>query len=161
MTDLIHTHKKVTREDIKHAFRAVTGALYVDKGPLSARKIVHDFVIPQLAGRDLHELIKLQHPKFMLRAILKGQRQLPPVTRLIKESGRLTHFPSFVVGVYSGGKLLAEGCGTSLKRAEKEAVIAALHKHFQTELANTPLPSDRDDEFKIQFMSQNEGKENT
>ena len=137
------------------ALQAVVGALYVDKGASAAKRVVNDFIITQLAGQDFGELIKLQHPKFMLRAVLRSQGKPPPVSRLMRESGRLTHFPSFVVGVYSGEKLLAEGCGTSLKRAEREAVTAALQKHFQTELSQAPLPSDHEDfrgEFEVKFM---------
>ncbi len=147
--DLIQTRYKLNNPSkayvIARAFCAVIAAVYTDVGPQAARKVIHDFVLPQLAGQDLHELIKLQHPKFMLKSILRGQGQRPPSSRLLRESGRLTHFPSFVVGVYSGESLLAEGCGTSLKRAEKEAVLAALHNRFQTEVASSPLPSDNED----------------
>jgi len=146
ITNLIRCNHKL-RDDsmIGRAFCAVVGALYVDNSPKDARKVVHDFLLPQLAGKDFHELIKFQHPKFMLRIILKQQGKPAPITRLLKETGRLTHFPSFVVGVYSGEKLLAEGCGTSLKRAEKEATTAALIKHFQVEMSTISLPSDHEE----------------
>ncbi len=146
VVDLIRTRYKLKDPSKAYvsarAFRAVIGAAYTDVGPQAARKLVHDFVVAQLAGQDMHELIKLRHPKFMLSSILKSQGQPPPTSRLLRESGRLTHFPSFVVGVYSGERLLAEGCGTSLKRAEREAAMTALHSHFQTEVVQAPLPSD-------------------
>lgn len=130
---------------VTNAFCAVIGVLYEKQGGKSARLFVHDFVISQLASKDLSELIKLQHPRFMLSAILRSKGQSRLVSRLIKESGRATHFPSFVVGVYSGDQLLGEGCGTSLKRAEREAMVTALQTHFQTELSTAPLPSDHED----------------
>ncbi len=127
-------------------FCAVVGSIFKDLGPKSARKMVHDFVVSQLAGKDLDELIKLQHPHIMLCSILASQGRPKPIARLISESGRTTHFPSFVVGVYSDGDLLGEGTGTSLKRAEKEAMITSLRSHFQKELLSTPLPSDLEEE---------------
>lgn len=130
---------------ITNTFCAVIGALCRDKGGKSARTFIHSFIIAQLAGKDLHDLIKLQHPRFMLYAILKSQGLPKPESRLLRETGRATHFPSFVVGVYSGETLLGEGCGTSLKRAEWEAMVAALQKRFQKELSQSPLPSDHDD----------------
>ena len=166
--DLIRTKYKPSDTSGGHIITsslcAIIGALYIDKSPQAARTLVHDFVLTQLAGQDMHEIIKLRHPKFMLSAILKGQGQQLPRARLLRESGRLTHFPSFVVGVYSGEKLLAEGCGTSLKRAEKEAVLAALHKHFQTELRKVPLPSDHEDfleEGQLNLFSKLEEEQST
>ena len=38
--------------------------------------------------------------------------------RLLKETGRLSNSPVFVVGVYSGIEQLGEGFGSSLKMAE-------------------------------------------
>ena len=80
-----------------------------------------------------------------------GWFSMSPLARLhhdimsIVETGRLTHFSSFVVGVCSGDKLLAEGCGISLKRVEKEATTAALIKHFQVEMSTISLPSDHEE----------------
>ena len=146
VTALIRTRKLLTEpKRISHAFCAVIGALCRDIGGKAARRFVHDFIITQLAGKDLHELIKLQHPRFMLHAILKSQKLPKPESRLIKETGRATHFPSFVVGVYSEQTLLGEGCGTSLKRAEREAMLAALRTRFQKEMSEFPLPSDHDE----------------
>ena len=167
ITDLIRCRYPLDQPQHSHIIQrvlfAVEGALYVDVGSQAARKLVHDNVLPQLAGKDLHDIIKLQHPKFMLRAILSSQRQPAATCRLLRESGRLTHFPSFVVGVYSGDRLLAEGCGTSLKRAEKEAVVAALMKHFLVEVSRAPLPSDHEDfvrEHAVQF-SEEKSEENS
>ena len=159
VSQLIQTRKLLSEPSnsyvVTNAFYAVVGVLYEHQGGWSARSFVHDFVISQLATKDLSDIIKLQHPRFMLYAILKSKGQAKPVSRLIGESGRTTHFPSFVVGVYSGEKLLGEGCGTSIKRAEREAMMAALQTHFQTELSSCPLPSDHDDfipEEKLQLL---------
>lgn len=130
---------------LARALRAVIGVVYTDVGPKSTRKVVRDFVVSQLEGRDLNELIKLQHPKFMLCSILRGLGQPPPTAKLVQESVRNTLFPSYVVAVYSGDSLLAEGCGTSLKKAEKDAVLAALRDRYPAEVARAPHPSDCED----------------
>lgn len=41
---------------------------------------------------------------------------IPP--RLLKETGRFSNSPIFVVGIYSGADKLGEGFGNSLKMAE-------------------------------------------
>ena len=149
ITQLIQTTKILSDPSnvriIRNAFYAVIGLLYENQGGKAARSFVHNFIISQLANKDISELIKLQHPRFLLHGVLKSKGKPRPISRLIKESGRATHFPSFVVGVYSGVELLGEGCGTSLKRAEREAMLAALRTHFQRELANVVLPSDDQD----------------
>ena len=59
------------------SFNAVLGALHVDLGPVAARHLIHDLVIPQLKGLDLGEVIKFEHTKFMLSTVLESQRSPP------------------------------------------------------------------------------------
>lgn len=154
VSDLIKTRSKFSSSPcmqvISHSFCAVIGAIYQDQGPKSAKKLLHELVIAQLAGKDLEEVVKLQHPRFMLNAILTSQRRPKAVSRLIGESGRATHFPSFVVGIFSGETCWGEGTGTSLRRAEQEAMLTSLRTHFQKELSACPLPSD-DEEFATEW----------
>lgn len=121
---------------------AVFGAVQIDQGLEAARSLANQFILPQLKDADLRELIKLQHPKFMLRILLKAQNKSPPVARILKETGRFTHFPTFVIGVYSGMELLGEGAGTSLRRAQDEAASTALRKHFMKEINASPFPTE-------------------
>ena len=139
---------------ISQAFCAVVGALVQDQGQVAAKRLVHDLVLSQLSTMDLQEVVKLEHPRFMLNTILAGQGRPKPVSRLVSESGRATHFPSFVVGVFSGDNCLGEGTGTSLRRAELEAMRTALRTYFQKELSSCPLPSDHED-----FLAESELKE--
>ena len=146
--DLIKT-KRVLEDPSNVSFVAdvlcaVVGAVYENQGPKAARAFVLSFVVSQLSGKDIHQLIKLEHPRFMLHTILKTQGLARPESRLLKESGRATHFPTFQVGVYSGERLLGEGHGTSIKRAEREAMMAALVTQFKGQLSEAPLPSDSD-----------------
>lgn len=145
---LLHTAKLESPENSDiygDAFLAVLGALHVDQGPKAARNIIYNVLIPQLKGQDLSEIIKFKHPKFMLTTVLKMKGMPSPMVHLLKESGRATHFPTFMMGVYSGKKLLAEGFGSSKRRAEEEAMNAALRIHFLQETRDAKLPFDYDD----------------
>ena len=133
---------------IERGVCAIIGCLYIDQGPEAAKKFVEDVVLAQLKGKDLTELIKLQHPKYMLQTILKESGKPPPVSRLVRESGRATHLPSYVVAVFSGDRCLGEGAGTSLKRAEQAAISAALMKHFLKEVKAASTPGGSQEGFR-------------
>ena len=166
VTDLIRTRKRLDdpREQkiIVRALFAIISCIHLDRGPAASRRFVTEFVASKMAGVDLHEVIKLQHPRYVLRSVLASQGLPRAESRLLKETGRATHFPTFVVGVYSGEKLLGEGCGTSLKRAEREAVVAALHTHFTTQLASLSLPPEGyEREEDIEFFQQTTAEESS
>jgi large subunit ribosomal protein L44 len=54
------------------------------------------------------------------------------VPRLLKETGRYSNSPIFVVGIFSGADKLGEGFGSSLKMAEYRAAEDSLHRLFLT-----------------------------
>ena len=129
-------------EDIlSDALTAVVGAIYFDQGALAARKFVRNFILPQLSQNEINDVVRLENPKELLEFMLKHQNRGPPEARLLKESGRLTHFPTFVVGIFSDKKIVGEGVGTSLNRAEKEAMNAAIMSHIMREIKNPRFPS--------------------
>ena len=129
-------------EDIlSDALTAVAGAVYFDQGAHAARKFVHNFILPQLSQNEIKDVVRLENPKELLEFMLKHQNRGPPEARLLKESGRLTHFPTFVVGIFSDKKIVGEGVGTSLNRAEKEAMNAAVISHITREIKNPCFPS--------------------
>ena len=120
---------------------AVVSTLYCDQGPDAVRKFVDEFIISELDQDRLEEMAKLEHPKQMLCYILKNQGKPKPVSRLLgKEENNSKHGPIFAVGVYSVNRLLAEGTGTSLARAENMAVRTALVERFSKDLQKAPLP---------------------
>ena len=156
ITELIRARKRLDdprkQKITVRALLATVACLHLDQGPAAARKFVQEFIISKMAGVDLHEILKIQHPRFMLQGILVSQGLPPPQSMLLKESGRATHFPTYVVGVYSGERLLGEGCGTSLRRAEREACLAALHEHFSKQLASATFPQTYERERDISFF---------
>ena len=146
VTELIRTKRNLDDPSlqwiISQSFSALIGAIFKDQGPKSAKKLVHNFIVSQLTDKNLDEVVKLQHPRLMLHSILASLGRPKPISRLLSESGRATHFPSFSVGIYSGNNFLGQGTGTSLKRAEQEAMVTVLRSHFEKELAAASLPSD-------------------
>lgn len=56
--------------------------------------------------------------------------------RLLKETGRFSNSPVFVVGIYSGADQLGEGFGSSLKMAEFRAAEDALLRVYLTRTPN-------------------------
>lgn len=57
-----------------------------------------------------------------------------PIARLLKESGRLSISPVFVVGIYSGLDKIGEGYGSSLAMSEERAAKDALANYYMKEL---------------------------
>lgn len=54
----------------------------------------------------------------LLSNIAKKLGQKQPVARLLKETGRASHAPVFIVGMYVGSVKIGEGYGSSLLMAE-------------------------------------------
>jgi len=133
---------KLEAEDIlSDTLSAVVGTVYFDQGAHAARKFVHNFILPQLSRNEINDVVRLENPKELLEFMLKQQNRGPPESRLLKESGRLTHFPTFVVGIFSDKKIVGEGVGTSLNRAEKEAMNSAVMSHIMREIKQPRFPS--------------------
>ncbi|KAI5124191.1 hypothetical protein M0805_005042 [Coniferiporia weirii] len=122
--------------------RALTALVYQRRSLPTARKFVHSYFLSR--DVDLRPLIKFRDPKMALsRTVSKFQRERP-ISRLLKETGRLSNSPMFVVGIFSGAEKLGEGFGSSLKMAEYRAAEDSLHRLY---LTRTPpdmlsLPTD-------------------
>ncbi|TDL23781.1 ribonuclease III [Rickenella mellea] len=110
--------------------RALTALVYQNRSLPHARKFVHAFFLSREV--DLRPLLKFSDPKTALaRTVSKFERERP-ISRILKETGRRTNSPIFVVGVYSGVDKLGEGFGSSLKMAEFRAAEDALHRLYLT-----------------------------
>ncbi|KAI8801529.1 ribonuclease III domain-containing protein [Cladochytrium replicatum] len=120
---------------------ALIGVLY-QKSPLAARKFVHAHILSRDVDVETH--LKLQGAKSYLPLIMRERGKPRPVSRLIRESGRLSTSPVFLVGIYSGAEKIGEGYGSSLSEAEFRAAKNALSKHFMTDLKKVELPSEHD-----------------
>lgn len=124
------------------ALRAFVAAVALDTGLDAARKLSLDLLLPVLQSLDLVEFLHFRHPKLSLQRVLQAQSLPPPVCTVRKETGRQSHLPTFLVAVYSGQTLLAEGAGFSLYGAKLEAIRNALRKHYGAVLKTLPVPQD-------------------
>jgi len=65
--------------------------------------------------------------------MVKKYNREPPKSRLLKETGRYSNSPVFVVGIFSGPDQIGEGFGSSLKMAEFHAAEDALVRVYLTQ----------------------------
>jgi large subunit ribosomal protein L44 len=115
--------------------RAITALIYQERSLPAARKFVHSFFLSRQT--DLRNMIKFSNPKkALMETVAKFKRERPisrsvsiyqyaicfglltGYRRLLKETGRFSNSPIFVVGIYSGADQLGEGFGSSLRMAE-------------------------------------------
>lgn len=108
---------------LANAFEAVVGAIYLDLGYDAAKKFITDHVFPKM-----DEIIKgrlWQDAKSTLQEKVQEHEGTTPHYAVIKETGP-DHDKHFVVGVYAGSVLLAQGDGRSKQEAEQSAARSAL-----------------------------------
>jgi large subunit ribosomal protein L44 len=113
--------------------RALTALIYHHRSLAVARKFAHTFFLSRLV--DLRGLIKFRDPKLALSFTVEQFGRERPISRhvllfimqflrlimafrLLRESGRTSNSPIYVVGIFSGVDKLGEGFGSSLKMAE-------------------------------------------
>eukprot|EP00088_Acartia_fossae_P022857 TRINITY_DN23961_c0_g1_i1.p1 TRINITY_DN23961_c0_g1~~TRINITY_DN23961_c0_g1_i1.p1 ORF type:complete len:124 (-),score=0.76 TRINITY_DN23961_c0_g1_i1:432-749(-) len=83
----------------------------------------------------------MSQPKRMLSALLKRHGRERPLSRMLRETGRLSVSPIYVVGVFTGTERIGVGYGSSIKMAEHRAAQNALNSYFLKELSDFELPS--------------------
>ncbi|KAH7909070.1 ribonuclease III domain-containing protein [Hygrophoropsis aurantiaca] len=110
--------------------RAMTALIYHERSLISARKFVQSFFLSREI--DLRNMIKFRDPKRALTETVAKFNRDRPKSRLLKETGRYSNSPIFVVGIYSGADKLGEGFGSSLKMAEYRAAEDSLHRLYLT-----------------------------
>ncbi|OCH93650.1 ribonuclease III [Obba rivulosa] len=110
--------------------RALTALVYQHRSLLSARRFAHKFFFSREV--DLRSMIKFRDPKQALIETVSKFGRERPVSRLLRETGRFSNSPVFVVGIYSGSDQLGEGFGSSLKMAEYRAAEDSLLRLYLT-----------------------------
>lgn len=124
------------RTTLCRAFKAVVQALLLSSGPDRASGFVRDFVLTQLAGKDITPLCSPQKPL----ETLKSSLGLPIESRLIAESGKNSLLANYQVGIYSNKKLVGRGCGESPQIAEEMAALDGLWRIWGIPSNRRPLP---------------------
>ncbi|KAG6821452.1 hypothetical protein H0H93_010176 [Arthromyces matolae] len=137
---LLRWHRSVVQDQVNHSdamasvTRALTAIIYEKRSLLAARQFVHSYLLSREI--DLRGMIKFRHPKTALLEMIKKLGREYPRSRLLKETGRFSNSPVFVVGIFSGVDQLGEGFGSSLKMAEFRAAEDALHRVYLTRVPN-------------------------
>ncbi|KAF8909413.1 60S ribosomal protein L3 [Gymnopilus junonius] len=96
--------------------RSLTGLIYKSRSLRLAREFVHSYFLSREI--DIRGMLKFYNPKKSLMEMVQKYQREPPKSRLLKETGRFSNTPVFVVGIYSGADKLGEGFGASLRMAE-------------------------------------------
>lgn len=111
---------------LANAFEAIVGAIYLDqkeKGYNSAKKFILKNVVSQLP--EILEKKSYMDPKSRFQEVSQEKVGITPSYRVMNESGP-DHDKKFIVGVYLGDEIVAEGSGSSKQEAQKSAAIKAL-----------------------------------
>lgn len=148
--------------------RALTALIYHHRSLAVARKFAHTFFLSRMV--DLRSFIKFRDPKLALSFTVEQFGRERPISRLLRESGRASNSPVYVVGIFSGVDKLGEGFGSSLKMAEYRAAEDALHRLYLTRIPAdqvtlptstfpTPLPKQQKSVFD--FISPSESQPST
>ncbi|HEX8974211.1 MAG TPA: ribonuclease III [Patescibacteria group bacterium] len=110
---------------LANAMEAIIGATYLDQGYEVAKK----FVLENVATR-LQEILDKKlylDPKSYFQEKAQEMSKQTPSYRVLKEWGP-DHDKHFIMGVYLGDELIAEGEGNSKQDAQREAARAGLEK---------------------------------
>jgi ribonuclease-3 len=109
--------------NLAHAYEAVVGAIFLDRGLEAARTFVLASLAPHFQSAASNT--SLQDPKSRLQELSQSTYQATPVYRLIEAKGP-DHDRSFTVEVVVDGKRAGRGTGHSKQQAEKAAALQAL-----------------------------------
>jgi len=108
---------------LANAFEAFLGALYLDSGYAPCEEFLKKHLLPELPAIIKEGSYKDAKSKFQEEA--QERVSITPNYKVIKETGP-DHDKKFIVGVYLGQALVAEGQGSSKREAEEAAAELAL-----------------------------------
>lgn len=110
---------------LANAMEAVIGAIYLDKGLKKSKEFIEKKILVKLEEIIDKELYL--DPKSRFQEIAQEKDGITPNYKVLKETGP-DHKKHFIVGVYLGGKMIAQGEGYSKQEAQVEAAREALKK---------------------------------
>ncbi len=108
---------------LANAFEAVVGALYLDQGYDAVKAFLNKCLLPRLELVVAERLYKDSKSVFQEEA--QERVSITPTYEVLKEWGP-DHDKHFIVGIYLGKELVAQGEGQSKQTAQEEAARNAL-----------------------------------
>jgi ribonuclease III len=109
---------------LANTFEAIVGALYLDGGYAAAKEFIGRVVLSHTDEVVSKKLYK--DPKSLFQEEAQERASTTPSYEVVREWGP-DHDKHFVVGVYLGKELIAEGEGPSKQIAQEEAARLGLH----------------------------------
>lgn len=106
-------------------FEALLGAIYLDQGIDTVKKLLLDILFPKLS--DIIKNKGYKDAKSSFQEIVQEKVKFSPVYRIISEQGP-DHAKVFTVGVYVEDTFWGKGKGKNKQEAEQEAASMALEK---------------------------------
>lgn len=117
------TSSKARRYILANAMEAIIGAVYIDSGWDAAKDFVTRVILSTLP--NILEKKLYIDPKSRFQEESQSRTSLTPSYKVLEESGP-DHKKIFVIGVYLGKEMVAEGKGTSKQEAQVDAAQKGL-----------------------------------
>ncbi|MDP1760175.1 MAG: putative dsRNA-binding protein, partial [Candidatus Woesebacteria bacterium] len=108
---------------LANTFEALLGALYLDSGYKPVDEFIKKYLFKKLSEIIKEGSYKDSKSKFQEEA--QERQSVTPNYKVMKESGP-DHDKKFVVGVFLGDEMVAEGEGSSKQEAEEAAAKKAI-----------------------------------
>jgi dsRNA-specific ribonuclease len=115
-------------DELSGSMKSLLALIYTNAGLETTRLFLrtHIFSLPL----DINSFLKWDNPRFILSQTLQKYSRPAPLPRLLKESGRYTLNPTFLIGIYSGAEKLGEGYGSSIRMAKYRAYEDSLRRIY-------------------------------
>lgn len=110
---------------LANTYEALIGAIYLDQGYDTARDFIGATLFPKIDEVISKKLWQDAKSRFQEEA--QERTGITPSYTVIKETGP-DHDKRFIIGVYVGPDMIAEGEGSSKQDAEQAAAVAGLKK---------------------------------
>ncbi|TIA87531.1 hypothetical protein E3P99_03113 [Wallemia hederae] len=120
--------------------KSIVGLLLKKGGVEKAHHFVKAFFLSR--NLDLRSLLKFENPVTVISQTAAKFGYSGVDVKLLKETGRYTQSPVYIVGVFADNDIqLGEGFGSSLKMAKYRAATNALHQLYLHYRPDVSLPS--------------------
>ncbi|MFA6518657.1 MAG: ribonuclease III [Candidatus Shapirobacteria bacterium] len=120
---------RLNQSILADTFESIIGAIYLDGGFANSDAFLDRLLLPSL--EVIRNQKNIKDPKSYYQEIAQNKFNLTPHYLSLSESGP-DHAKTFVVGVYLGDKLIAQGSGNSKQKAEESAAILATELTLET-----------------------------
>ncbi|KAK6636373.1 hypothetical protein RUM43_010033 [Polyplax serrata] len=129
----------VEQATFSKTLKAIIGALCKSQDEKRANIFVRDFIITHLAGKEIHDFLKIDNPVEVLNCILKkdGRKECEP--RIIGKSATETILANYHVGMYSDKQMMGHSSGETVDIAIEMAAVDALKRLFHTTDSHRPI----------------------